>query len=155
MDPTLVSLLGLLGQAGASLYGEYLATQDEAKVRDILQKSLDEFGNISLPKFESVVAQEVGPTALNGVKTDQRLTDAQYGSLGSYDDIISGDGLAAEDQANLNRIGNQLARRMSANKSSVQQGMQAQGMGNSGAAIAAQMAQAQNANQDLAAAGYD
>lgn len=152
MDPKLIALLG---QAGVSIIGELIASGQEQKARDILQKSLDAYGNISLPNFEKVVAQQLGPSALANVRTDPSLSAAQHSALGAYDDIISGNGLAAEDQAILNRTGNQLARRMSANRSGIQQDMAAKGMQNSGAAVAAQLSNAQATNQNLSEAGFN
>lgn len=142
-------------QSAVTMLGQLAAQGQEAKARKIYQASLDEFGKISLPKFETIVAQELGPSALAALRPDPSLVNAQNSALGQYDDIIDGDGFSAADAASMNAIGNQIARRASANRQGIQRSFDASGMGNSGAAVAAQMGNAQQANQGLNEAGLN
>lgn len=146
---------GIALQALISLVGELTAQGQEAKARELLQQSMDNMGKLDLPKFKEVVAQQLGPSALEKVMTDPKLRDAQLGALGSYDEIIDGGGMATADTAAINGIGNQLARRLQATRSSVQQGFDSRGMGESGAAIAAQQLAGQDETHQLNQAGLD
>jgi len=138
-----------------ALAGELNAQGQKDKAQKLLQGSLDEFGNLSLPKFQQVVAEQLGPSALQAIQTDPRLKQAQQDTLSSYDDIISGDGYSAADKAGINSVGNQIARRMAGANSAVRQQMEASGQGQGGAAIAAQLENQQQANQRFSEAGQN
>lgn len=148
MDPTSLALQGGLG-----LIGELLAQGREAEAQRLLQQARDGFGNIDLPKLQQLAAQTLGPSALEGVHTDPRLAAAQNEALGSYDDVIEGDGLAAQDKAAMNRIGSAITRGASLNRAGLTADMEARGMRGSGADIAAQLSSGQAANQRLSDAG--
>lgn len=135
--------------------GELSAQGKKDKAQALLQGSLDKFGQLSLPNFQQAVAQTLGPSALASIQADPRLKAAQNASLSSYDDIIGGQGYSAADKANINSVGNQIATRQAGANSAVRQQMEASGQGQSGAAIAAQLENQQQANQRFSEAGQN
>ena len=141
--------------AALSYLGQMAALGQEEKARKIYQESLDEFGRLDLPKLHQVFAQELGPSELAKIKPDDALVQSQNDALGQYDEVIDGNGFSAADEASMNSIGNQIARRVSMNRQGIQRGFDARGMGSSGAAVAAQMGNAQQANQSLNEAGLN
>lgn len=144
-----------MAQAAAAMLGQMVAQGQEARARKLYQDSLDEFGNLDLPKFQEIAAQELGPAAMESVRADPKLVASQNAALGQYDEIIDGDGFNAADEASMNAVGNQIARRAGANRAGIAQGFAANGMAQSGAAVAAQMGNAQAANQQLNEAGLN
>jgi hypothetical protein len=94
-------------------------------------------------------AEQLGPSAMQGVQEDPRLKAAQLSAL----DEISGlaqTGLGAEDRAALNEVRRQAAGMAQAQKATTLQQMQERGMGDSGANLIAQL-QSGQAAADMAA----
>lgn len=138
-------------QAFIGLYSMLESRGQAERAQRLLQRSLDEFGNISLPKLPQIVAEELGPSAMESI--DPRLDAAQHEALGAYDEVIDGGGFAQADRAALNNVGNSLSRRLRATRQGISDSMAARGLEGSGADYAAQANAAQDAEQRLSVAG--
>lgn len=132
--------VGPATQAGVSIFGEVLANKSKEEQKAILQRALEEFGNISPPALERVMADEMGPSAMEGVQADPESRSAQYAALDSLKGIADQGGHTLADDANLNRIRNQAAGVASSGRHRIAEDMAARGQLNSGATLAMQLA---------------
>jgi hypothetical protein len=98
--------------------------------------------------------QKLGPSAMDGVSTDPELRAAQQRALRRMQEV--GDkGYTIEEEAAMNRIQGQNAQAERGRRESIMQDMQARGMGNSGATLAAQLQSASAANQNASEQSQD
>lgn len=153
------SIVGAVGgpliQIALSLAGEAMAQGDKDKAMALLQGGLDEYGKVDLPKLEKLLAEQLGPSKLAQLKADPSLRQAQNEALGSYDDLISGNGLAAADKADINNIGNEVSRQSRGSRDALEANMAARGALGSGAEYAAEASIASNAANTMANAGQN
>lgn len=146
---------GAYVQALMQLVGYAANQQQQAKRQQLLQAAMDAYKNQDLPKLEQMVAEQVPPSAFEALKIDPEALAAQKETLANYNDVISGNGLAAEDRAAINRVGNEVDRAGRGARAGIRQTMQSAGTLGSGQDVAAQLAQGQDANDRLAQAGLD
>lgn len=142
---------GMIIQGALALYSQLQSQGQAAKAERLLRDSLDEFGKISLPKLQEIVAEELGPSAMGQI--DPSLDAAQQDALGAYDEVIDGDGMALEDRSALNSIGNSLSRRLRSTRHGIRDSMASRGLEGSGADYAMQAEAAQDAEQRMSVAG--
>lgn len=142
---------GAIIQAAVALFSSLQEQGRQERAQHLLQQSLDEFGNISLPKLQEIVAEEMGPSAMESI--DPSLDAAQHEALGAYDDIIEGGGMSTADKADINNIGNTLGRRLRNTRQGIRDSMAVRGLEGSGADYATQGEAAQDAEQRLSVAG--
>ncbi len=141
--------------AVGGVVGKILGDMSEAKAQALINQAMDATGKIDVPTLEALTAEEIGPSAYEQIKTDQRTKDAQYGVLGRFREMYDQGGMDLEDRANLNRITSRTNRAASASRSAIQGNMDARGMGGSGASYLMQQKAAQDAAQNANQAGMD
>jgi hypothetical protein len=142
-------------QAIMMLVGYAANQKDQAQRQQLLQQAMDAYKNLDLPQLEKIAAQVVPPSEMEKAKADPEAVAAQYQSLGSLDDVINGNGLAAEDRASINRIGNEVDRAGRGSRAALRTQMQANGTAGGGMDVAAQLAQGEQASTNLNQAGLD
>jgi hypothetical protein len=135
--------------------GKVLGDMSEAKAQALINQAMDATGKIDVPALEALMAEEIGPSAFEQIKTDARLKDAQYGVLGRFREMYDQGGMDLEDRANLNRVTSRTGRAASASRNAIQGNMDARGMGGSGASYLLQQKAAQDQAQDANQAGMD
>jgi len=91
----------LLTAAGplVALIGRAIAEGDYQKARELRQQALDEYGEDMLPVLDSVVAQEVGPSAFANIKEDAGLRGAQTDAVAELRNVYDTEGNTPADQA--------------------------------------------------------
>lgn len=151
MFPLIALGISVLGGA----LGQAFAASGRASQEQLLRQSMNEIGDIDLPKFKALVAEQLSPSALEGVKTDPRLTETQYQGLGDYDAIANGGGLDLAAQADLNRSMSKASRAGNVARNSIQADMDARGAGGSAASAVLQAKSAQDTAQQAHDSGLD
>lgn len=141
--------------AVGGVVGNILGNMGEAEAHRLIEQAMDATGKIDVPALEALVAEEVGPTALEGIKTDPRTRDAQYEMLSRMKEMYDGGGMDLEDRANLNRITSQAGRAGRAGANAIQGQMDARGMGGSSASWLLQQKATQDAAQNANQQGLD
>jgi hypothetical protein len=137
----------LFMQLVAGLLGDMFAGKDEAEQKYLLQKAMDEFGNIDLPALKEVVAQELGPSAMEGLKADPQYAALERQGLDELLRIGRSGGMTLEDKANLNTTMGQASRVGRAGDARIRESMAARGQSGGGAELAMRMASNQGAAQ--------
>ena len=144
MGPLALAGIGAGIQAGTGILGYLLSMPDRQKAEDIIRAAADEFGNIDEAALEKLVAQEVGPSAMEGIKTDPRLKSAQFAALDRLEQM-GREGLTLEDKAAQNEAMRAAARQESAGRQAIAQDFAARGQLGGGAQLAMQLANQQGA----------
>lgn len=137
----------LLVQLFAGGIGESFAAMDRTQQEYILRKAYEEFGNIDLPAIKEIMAEEIGPSALEQVKADPKLAETERASLDEMLRIGRSGGMTLEDKANLNSVRGQTARMSKANENRVREQMASRGISGGGAELAMQLSGNQAAAQ--------
>lgn len=94
-------------------------------------------------------------SAMNDVSTDPRLRDEQTAALDALSEIANGGGRTLADDANLNRIQNDVAASDRGRRDAIKQNMAARGMGGSGMDLLAQLQSSQAATDRASQGGLD
>jgi hypothetical protein len=129
--------------AGASviggLLGEWWSSADEEERQRLMEAAADEYGNVSAPALERLIAEQVNGSALEGMRDD-------YGNKGSRNAAIQAlmnEGLSGGNtletqlaQANAQRAAGQASR---AGSQAALQSAAARGMGGGASALQAQL----------------
>ena len=145
MDPTLIaSLLGAGVQAGSGILGYILSAPDRERANQLINAAVDEFGQLDVPKLEQMVAEEVGPSAYEQLRTDPRLKSAQYAALDRLERSAT-EGLTLDDKAAQNEALKAAARQESAGRQRIAEDFAARGQLGSGAQLAMQLQNQQGA----------
>jgi hypothetical protein len=140
---------GLLAQLGLGALGEAAASADKATQQRILERMLAEFDGIKLPDVKTIVAEELGPQAMEGVFADDELKGLERESLGEMMKLGRSGGLTLEDRANLNTIRGQTDRSVNAANERIREQMAARGQSGGGAELAMRLSANQGAAQRL------
>ena len=145
MDPLLLSsLMGAGVQAGSGILGYILSAPDQERANQLINAAVDEFGQLDVPKLEQMVAEEVGPSAYEQLRTDPRLKSAQYAALDRLERSAT-EGLTLDDKAAQNEALKAAARQESAGRQRIAEDFQARGQLGSGAQLAMQLQNQQGA----------
>ena len=153
VDPAVLTALDKLVPGAA----DYFASQDQQKVMDLLKQAADQFGNINLPKLEQLTLQSIPPTALAEIRQNPQYKAEQAAADSQLNDVINSGGLTLADKAALSSIRDRTSRATGAANNAVTSGMAARGTLDSGASLAAQLANNQssavneNANDEATA----
>jgi hypothetical protein len=136
------------GDAGAS---------EMRKATKLMEQNIARLEAIGIPSIEAqrialespelvglLEAEQLGPSAIQGIQEDPRLKAAQMSALEEVSGLAQ-TGLGAEDRAALNEIRRQAAGMAQAQKATTLQQMQERGMGDSGANLIAQLQSGQAA----------
>ncbi len=130
---------GQVAQVGVSALGEYMAQQSKEKQQALLQKALAEFGSISPPALQKVIAEQEGPSAMAGVSSDPESIAAQHAALDALKNISDSGGLTLSDRANLNRTRSSAAGTANSGRQRIAEDMASRGNLDSGAMLAMQL----------------
>ena len=126
MDPGVIAgIIGGLIQGGLSIF----AAQ---KIREAAEASLREYGQIDLPQLEKIVFQAAGPTAVEQLRSDPALKQAQMKSLDALQGISDAGGFNLADRAVLNKTMKQAGQASATADGRVLASMNARGLGGGG-----------------------
>lgn len=152
-------MAGLIG----SIIGSGQQSSDDAQAQATQAAALAALQNINVPTVqseelklaleqnagqlspESEGTEQIGSNALNNVTTDPRLAAAQMGALQSLQQQGTS-GLTASDKANLQQIENQASQQAASQNAGTLQQFAQRGQAGSGASLAAQLMNNQNAS---------
>ena len=158
MDPVTLSAIGstLLGIGGAA-FGEWWASADDKKRKELLEQAQQIYANMSPPELEALKAEQVGPSAFEGLPSDFGNKGARNAALQRIISMGLEGGMDAGSVLALEQARRAGAAQSQQGQAAVQQGFARRGMGGAGEAVLAQQAQqagAQNASlMGLQAAG--
>lgn len=160
---------GPIGAAVGGLGGYLLGQQDDSS--SYLKRALEAAQNIPLPVLqeyypelyqkvvelqpELVDAVKLGPSATEGVTTDQGARQAQLAALKSMQEIADGGGMNLTDKANLAKIQNDINANLQGQEGAIQQNMAAKGMSGGMSELVARNMAAQNAANRQSQQGLD
>lgn len=126
-------------QVGGGLASEALTAEDRAALQRRIQSALAEHNGLSVPDLPSVNAEQLGPSAYEGISLDPRLRDAQQRSLDSFGEMERMGGLTLEDRAALNQQLGRASRQEQAQRQSLARDFSNRGQLGSGAQLAMSM----------------
>lgn len=142
-------IIGGVGQLLNSQNANNSASADYQKAYDEMLRNLRErFGDydkLGKAGYQDVTAQQVGPSALEGIPQDLQARQAQQESMGALDDLSAHGGLSLADMQALNEIQRNLNRNTSARRQSTANEFAARGQLGSGAQLAMDLAGQQQA----------
>lgn len=144
-------------EAGGSLLGGILGqidwTGDKARAREMLRRASEAF-NIPLPELQRMVAEQLGPSAMEGVSADPALQGQQYEALGELGRIADSGGMTLEDKVNYEDAQRQAAQQAMRQRQSILNLMRRSTGGNvQGASVAAQLGAVGDEQEATALAG--
>jgi hypothetical protein len=155
MDPAIAgAAAGGAIQIIGSVVGELLAAGDRKRAAALMEQAASQY-NIDLPELQKLVAEQLGPSAYESIKTDPMLREAQMGSLDTLEQMNQAGGYTLEDQSVLNKTLNKVARNNASANAQVRNDMAARGVGGSGAELAMQLSNNQAGAQRAAETGLD
>jgi hypothetical protein len=97
---------GALLQMAIGMFGEQATKNLSEEQLRILKQQSDELRNIELPDLRDIVAEEMGPTAMEEVRSDPEQRAQQLQVMQELRDIFEGGGFNIEDEAALNEAFN-------------------------------------------------
>lgn len=158
MDPATIALLLSIGlPAVFDLIGEALGSGDRARAEELMQAAAQAF-EIPVPDMQRIVAEQVGPTALAGVRADPTLVAAQRRGLEGLRAIAEAGGMDPAYRQQMLEAEQAAGGAEAARRASILEGEARRGTAGSGRSLAAQLsgsqrgAQMQQAAQMTAAA---
>lgn len=131
--------------------------QDYQWQGDLAAPTLDAGPDLSYENVDPRLADAVlaGDSAFNDIETDPRLRDNQMESLAALDEIAKGGGRTMADDANLNRIQNEVSAADRGRREAILSNLSARGMGGSGMSLLAQLDSAEAATDRASQSGLD
>lgn len=148
-------LAGGGGQLLTSLIGEFASADERRRAEALMNQTLREYEGLSPPDLAELQAEQLGPSAYEGIQTDPRARDAQYEALAQLQQLARSGGLNLQDRANLARANAEGARQASAARSGIAADMQARGQYGGGQQLAMQLANQQAAANRGAQTGLE
>ena len=140
MDPITASiLLGGGGQLLTSILGEFASADERRRAEALLSQTLREYEGLTPPDLAELQAEQLGPSAYEGISTDPRAKDAQYAALAQLQQLARSGGLNLQDRANLARTNAEGARQASAARAGIAADMQSRGQHGGGQQLAMQL----------------
>lgn len=140
--------LPIVGGAVGALAGKGDA-DEAARIR---QQIVDLYGDIDPLVLDALVAEQMGPSAFEGVKEDPALRSAQMSALERLMQVGREGGMTAEDRLVQAQAEREAARYERGQREAIEQNAQARGMGGGGQSFAAQL-QAQQSGAERAYMG--
>lgn len=144
MDPLLA---GLLIQGGAGVLGELFSSGDSAEQQRLIREAMAQFEGLSPPELEAIAAEQMGPSAMQGVAADPSAVAAQRAALEELMRVARSGGMRLEDRAMQNEALSRSSRAESAGRQRIADDMAARGVGGSGAELAMQLSNQQASAQ--------
>lgn len=137
--------------------------EESAKAAGISKEMFEYIKNMDVPELQKLAlenpelvglleAEQLGRSAYEDIELDPRLQAAQMSALEDISDVAR-TGLGAEDRLALEEIKRQAAGQAQAQRASTLQQMEARGLGDSGASLAAQLSAGQQAADTQAMQG--
>lgn len=145
----------LLAQLFASAAGEGIAAMSETQQQYLLQRAYEEYGKIDLPSLKAIIAEEVGPTATEGVHADSEMKGLERQALDEMLKVGRSGGMTLEDRANLNSIQGDIAQKEQTGRANIREDMARRGQRGGGAELSMQLANQQGAANRANSAGLD
>lgn len=145
-------------EAGGSLlgglFGLFSGMNDRAASRRALERALKNYQNIPLPELQRMIAEQQGPSAMEGVSADPALEGMQNESLGELGRISDNGGMTLEDKANYEAAQRDAAQGAQRQRQSILNVLRRSGSGMAGGAgVAAQLGAAGDQQEATALAG--
>jgi hypothetical protein len=107
--------------AVSALIGEFMANGREEEARELMREAARAY-NVPLPDFETVIAEQLGPSAMGGVQADSQAVAAQRAALQRLSELSSGGPDAQYDaslQDAMSSAGNFASRQMAGARDSL------------------------------------
>lgn len=152
---------GALAGLAAKLINSGMSAADAQKMAmDALNKAQGNIGQaradydaVGTPHYDNVVAEQLGPTALNGIQNDPAGRAAEQQAIAKLQELADNGGLSLADMAALNQIQGNLNRNVQSNRKSLENQFAARGQLGGGAQLGMELAGNQNAAQNANQAG--
>lgn len=151
MLPLIPALIGAAAAVGGAGIGAANSAAGRSKEEQLLEEAARQY-DIPLPVLERILAEQLGPSAMEGVSTDPRLRQEQMAAVNALNDVAT-TGDTPEMRAAMNRILGDVARNESAGRNAILNNMRARGVSGSGAELAAQLSNNQAAAERAQDAG--
>jgi hypothetical protein len=155
-------IAGIGAPIAGGIIGNIAAQGSQSQDQQALQNALAQIQGVNVPGVaeqqwqlaqeqaqgaltpEALAAYQMGPNAMSGIQTNPAYAQAQQQQLQALQQLGAG-GLTAQERANIISANQQAAGVGNAANAATLQAMNARGMGGSGAQLAAQLANNQNA----------
>ena len=151
------SIIGAAGSIGGAAIGSAAGAGSRAAQQRLIESILRDYGDLSVPELEKVLAEQLGSSAQEGVRDqmDPRVKNEQMDVLNSLKRLEDGGGESAETRAVLNRILGETQRSESAGRNAILGNMRARGTSGSGAELAMQLNNNQQQAERAQSAGLE
>lgn len=126
-----------------SLYGEEQARSMSRRQLELLERQLADVRSVKLPTLEELKAEELGESAVAGMKSDPALRSKQMQAIATLQNIIDQGGLDLTDQAALEQAMGAATNQQKRARAGVAGDAAARGQSNSGARLVMDMDAAQ------------
>lgn len=146
-------IAGFFTQLLGSAAGQAASQMDKQAAMDLVKASLDQYGQINLPKLQNLLLTQQKGTELANIQDDPRYRTEQAQSDAQLNDLIAGGGATLADKATMNAIRNSVSRDARSRQQTLENQMQARGSLDSGYQLASEIAGEQAATQREAEAG--
>jgi hypothetical protein len=135
MDPT-GGLISAGGSLLTNIIGQAASGGDRQAQRRAIEALMREAAAIGQPELIKLIAEQLGPSAMEGVSANPDVEQAQMESLAGLGRIADSGGRTIEDRANQEMAMADAARRGESQRRAIEQMLSRRGLGNSGAAVA-------------------
>lgn len=153
IDPVTGALIGAGLNVAGSLIGEWWASADEEQRAELEKQAAALYGDISAPTLEKVLAEQMGPSAMEDVQVDAGARQARRDALSRLmEEGLSG-GDSAESRLALEESRRATAQQERAQRGALMQNARARGVAGSGLEMAAQLQSQQGGADRNAMAG--
>lgn len=150
----IATILGLLAQAGLSVYGETQGAALDAASRERLERILREYEGLEVPELQSLSAEQLGRPSSADVRADPALEATQRAMLAKLAGL-SEQGFDVTDEAALNRSFSEAQGLAAGQRASIEREMAARGQLGGGAEWALKAQGAADASDRAAQAAKD
>lgn len=144
MNPILGSLLGLGGQVGSGVLGEFLAGLSEQERSRLMESLRAEYDGLVPPEFAALAPEQMGPSAYAGVRPDAEAVAAQKAALAGLADL-SDDGYGLDDRAAQTEALSRSSRAVAAQQQALRESLAARGQLGGGAELTLSLRNQQDA----------
>jgi hypothetical protein len=141
-------------QAGGAVLGEMTAGGKEADARRMLEQALENFRGMEVPVLEELLAEQLGPSGMEGVRADPEAEAVQRAALAMLGEYTNGEG-SIVDRAAMARVGNDASRVAARQRQAILNENAQRGTYGSGGELLAMMGAGQQATERAAQAGLD
>lgn len=146
---------GAIIQAAIALKAQADAGKITAKQFKLLEEQLARIANIPLPDLQKITAEQLGPSAMEGIQRDESLRGDQLSALESLRDIANSGGLSLGDKAAIEGINADVNAADRRRRASILADLAGRGQLDSGAALVASLSSAQDSANRARAGGRD